>query len=163
MNDRLGSHAEAALAQRQGPLLARPLPYPACAFSKKSVFNNKTAGERGRAVAGSVDPAVGRDPSGQLSRPDGFVLASLADGDDDPAPHGGAVVILRGEQLIRRARRFPQCFLSVALEHQGRGSPDVDFGYHSPRLSLIGERTQDLRTAAAADSFLQNISRSNDT
>jgi hypothetical protein len=55
----------------------------------------------------------------------------LADGVDDPAPHGGAVVILFGEKLIgARGAFLDERFLPVALEHQAGCAPDVDLRYH---------------------------------
>jgi hypothetical protein len=66
-------------------------------------------------------------------------VRELANGINDPAPHRGAIVVLLGEKLIGARDAFLERFLAVALEHQGRGPPDVDFRYHDPRLSPIGE------------------------
>ena len=70
-------------------------------------------------------------------------VGELADGVEDPAPYLGAVVVLLGEQLIGARDAFLERFFTVALKHQGRGPPDVDFGYHSPRLSPIRKQSRE--------------------
>jgi len=57
-------------------------------------------------------------------------FGELADCVDDPAPHGGAVVILLGEKLIGARSAFLERFLAVALEHQAGCAPDVDLRNH---------------------------------
>ena len=57
------------------------------------------------------------------------------------APRKGLEALL-GEQLIAARGAFLERFLAVALEHQGRGAPYVDFGYHRPRLSPNREAYQ---------------------
>jgi hypothetical protein len=56
-------------------------------------------------------------------------VGELADCVDDPAPHGGAVVILLGGKL-GGARAFLERFLAVALEHHAGGAPDIDLRNH---------------------------------
>jgi hypothetical protein len=54
-----------------------------------------------------------------VERPDGVVF-ELADGVDDPAPHRGAVVVLRScsaKSSSARAGAFLERFLAETLEH----------------------------------------------
>ena len=88
-------------------------------------------------------------------------VRELAYGVGDAAPYCRAVVVLLSEKLIGARGAFLERFLAIALEHQGRGPPDVDFGYHGPRLSPIGERSRGKTlprrwAVAVSNSFLRN-------
>jgi hypothetical protein len=66
----------------------------------------------------------------------------VAYGVGDAAPYCSAVVIILPRKLIGAGGAFVESLLAITLEHQGRGPPDVDFGYHGPRLSTIEERSR---------------------
>src|SRR5215472_11059043 len=105
----------------------------AAALSNKSVFNNKRQdGRTGRSGCGLRFQVV--SGAGQTAS-----SGELADCVDDPAPHGGAVVILLGEKLIGARSAFLERFLAVALEHQAGCAPDVDLRHHG-KSELIARR-----------------------
>jgi hypothetical protein len=58
----------------------------------------------------------------------------LRDGISDPAPNRCAVMIAVSGKLVRACGAFRVGVLAVALEHQGRGAPDVDFKYHVSKV-----------------------------
>jgi hypothetical protein len=78
-------------------------------------------------------------------------------------------VVLLIEKLIGARSTFLDRFLAIALEHQGRGPPDVDFGYHGPQgYRLSGSdpeerRYQGVRTVDVSDSFLRDRQHSTTT
>jgi hypothetical protein len=69
-------------------------------------------------------------------------VRELAYGVGDAAPYCRAVVIVLRRKLLGAGGAFVEGLLAITLEHQARGTPDVDFGYHGPRLSPIGERSR---------------------
>lgn len=82
-------------------------------------------------------------PGSQWGRPGGLVLASWLTASMIRRHNRCTVVVLLGEQLIGARGAFLERFLAVALKHQGRRPPDVDFGDHSPRLSPIRKRSRE--------------------
>ena len=72
---------------------------------------------------------------GQLSAPAGRGLVlELGDGRHDPTPGRRAVMIAGERELVSSSGAFLERSLAVALEHQLRGPPDVDLGYHSAKM-----------------------------
>jgi hypothetical protein len=58
------------------------------------------------------------------------VVGELPDGIGDPAP-GHRAVIAFGRELACTRGALLERVLTVTLEHQGGGAPDVDLGYHA--------------------------------
>ena len=58
----------------------------------------------------------------------------LPDGTGDPAPGHRAVVIAFGRELVGTRGALLERVLTVTLEHQGGGAPDVDLGYHAEKV-----------------------------
>jgi hypothetical protein len=100
----------------------RPLPPE---FPVKSVFNNKPA--RARATVSGPVRSVQR--SGRRG------VGELLDGNGDPAPGVGAVVIAIGRELVGARDALFERFLAIALQHQGGGTPDIDLGYHAAQIA----------------------------
>jgi hypothetical protein len=67
-------------------------------------------------------------------------VGELNDRSGDPAPGVRAIVIAGGRELVSAQVALLERFAAVALQHQRRGPPDVDFGYYRARLSPIRER-----------------------
>jgi len=57
-------------------------------------------------------------------------VRELPDGIGDPSPRRGAVVIALGCEIVGTPGALFLGLVAEAFEHQGRGPPDVDFGYH---------------------------------
>jgi hypothetical protein len=52
----------------------------------------------------------------------------------DPAPGVRAVVIPVGGELVGPGGGLLERFIAVALQHEGRGTPDIDLGYHAGKI-----------------------------
>ena len=65
----------------------------------------------------------------------------LRDGIGDPAPDRCAVVIAVGGKFVGACGAFHVGVLAVALEHEGRCAPDVDFRYHGSEVIGSNECT----------------------
>ena len=61
-------------------------------------------------------------------------VGELPDGTGDPAPGHRAVVIAFGRELVGTRGALLERVLTVTLEHQGGGAPDVDLGYHAEKV-----------------------------
>jgi hypothetical protein len=57
----------------------------------------------------------------------------------DPAPDRYAVVIVGGRELIGARFAFLERLLTIALEHQVGGAPDIDLGYHAAKTAPLQE------------------------
>ena len=68
-------------------------------------------------------------------RPWRCVVRELLDGIGGPAPGRRAVVIAVGRQFVGPRGAFLERFVAIALEHELRGSPNVDLGYHSAKAA----------------------------
>jgi hypothetical protein len=66
------------------------------------------------------------------------LVGELADGIGDPAPDGGAVVIVLRSELVGARGAFLERLVAVPLEHQVGGAPDVDLGYHANQVARFG-------------------------
>src|SRR5262249_22338573 len=60
-----------------------------------------------------------------VERPRTCLVYELTDGIGDPAPHGLAVVIVLGGELIGARGAFLKGLVAVPLEHQVGGAPDL--------------------------------------
>jgi len=58
-------------------------------------------------------------------------VRELADGVGNPAPYRGAVVIVLHSEFIGTCAAYLKRLVTVALEHELRRSPNVDFRYHT--------------------------------
>jgi hypothetical protein len=65
-----------------------------------------------------------------VERPGWRAVRELADSIGDPAPHGLAVVIVLCGKLVGARGAFLKGLVTVPLEHEVGGAPDVDLGYH---------------------------------
>jgi hypothetical protein len=63
----------------------------------------------------------------------GLVL-ELSDGRHDPAPGYRAVIFAGERELVSPRGAFLERLVTLALEHQLRRSPDVDFGDHREKV-----------------------------
>jgi hypothetical protein len=71
--------------------------------------------------------------SGQCGGPGGVLLASCPTALVIRRGHG-AVVIAFGRELVCTRGALLERVLTVTLEHQGGGAPDVDLGYHAEKV-----------------------------
>ena len=71
---------------------------------------------------------------GSVHRPGRSVVLQLAYRIGDPAPHRGAAVIVLGLELIGARSAFVERLITVPLEHQVGGAPDVDLWYHAAKI-----------------------------
>jgi len=96
-------------------------------FVEKYVFNNK----RVRATMTVSGPFRSVQRSGRRG------VGELLDGGRDPAPVDSAgVIAVRCEPVDARAAWLER-FVTVALQHQGGGTPDVDLGYHAENIARL--------------------------
>jgi hypothetical protein len=56
----------------------------------------------------------------------------------DPAPGVRAVVIAVGRELVGPRGALLERFIAVALQHQGRGTPDIDLGIKAGKSYACG-------------------------
>ena len=68
------------------------------------------------------------------------MFGELLNGRGDPAPGVGAVVIAVGRELVGPRGALLERFFAIALQHQGRGTPDIDFGYHAGKIARLRSR-----------------------
>jgi hypothetical protein len=76
-------------------------------------------------------------PFQSVQRPGRYFVRELPNCVGDPAPGRCAVVIAVDRKLVGARGALHVGVLAVALEHQGRGAPDVDFGYHAGKVLAV--------------------------
>jgi hypothetical protein len=64
-------------------------------------------------------------------------VIELLDGSCNPAPGRSTVIIALGLPNVSTRGALLQCLLTVALEHQAGGTPDIDLGYHAARTARL--------------------------
>ena len=64
-------------------------------------------------------------------------VGKLLDGGGDPAPGVRAGVIAIRRELIGARDALLERLISVALQHQGGGTPDIDLGYHGGKIARL--------------------------
>ena len=64
-------------------------------------------------------------------------VGELLDGGGDPAPGVRAGVIAVGRELVGARDALLERLISVALQHQGGGTPDIDLGYHAGKIARL--------------------------
>ena len=96
-------------------------------FVEKYVFNNK----RVRATMTVSGPFRSVQRSGRRG------VGELLDGGGDPAPGVRACVIAIRRELAGARYALLERLISVALQHQGSGTPDIDLGYHGGKIARL--------------------------
>jgi hypothetical protein len=66
-------------------------------------------------------------------------IGGLGDRGHGLAPHGCAVVLADASELLHSGGASIERRLAVALEHDARGSPNVDFRYRAGKLRRRGD------------------------
>ena len=64
-------------------------------------------------------------------------VGELLDGGGDPAPGVRACVIAIRRELAGARYALLERLISVALQHQGSGTPDIDLGYHGGKIARL--------------------------
>ena len=83
------------------------------------------------------------------------VVRELLDGGGNPAPGRRAVVITVGRELVSARRALLERLLTVALQHQIGGAPDIDLGYHAGKLQARGRETTNINSCMALNPACQ--------
>ena len=63
------------------------------------------------------------------------LIGELPNGIRDPAPGGHAVIIPGGREFVGAGGAFLERLVAVALQHELRRSPNIDFGYHAAKVA----------------------------
>jgi hypothetical protein len=66
-------------------------------------------------------------------------ICELGDGGSDPAPHGRPIIVASGYEFVSSGGAFLERFVAIALEHQLRRPPNVDFRDHPLKLHICGQ------------------------
>jgi hypothetical protein len=97
-------------------------------FSKKSVFNNK------RACARKTFSRL----FGSVQRSRRCSVGELLNRSCDPAPGVGATVITVRREFVDTGAALFERLVTLALQHQGGGTPNVDLGYQARKNRTLG-------------------------
>src|SRR5215467_8176815 len=86
-------------------------------------------------------------------------VGELNDRRGDPAPGVRAVVIAVSRELLGARGALLERFVSVALQHQGGGTPDIDLGYHAGKSHACGRDTFNTHNCMGCEAACQGGDR----
>ena len=114
-------------------------------FSKKSVFNNK------RACARKTFSRL----FGSVQRSRRCSVGELLNRSCDPAPGVGATVITVRREFVDTGAALFERLVTLALQHQGGGTPDIDLGYHGAKTAHCGRQRFNTDNCVACEAACQ--------
>jgi hypothetical protein len=64
-------------------------------------------------------------------------VGELLNGNRDPTPGVGAVMITVSGELVDAGAALLERFVAVAFQHKSGGTPDIDLGYHAGKIARL--------------------------